>query len=302
MSYDIHDLKIGELPAELPKVEGLDELIGNTPMLRLSRHGSEDNPVYVKLENTNPSGSIRDRYIAEILGRARRAGQIVAGDTIVLAGINDSAVSAACIGSILRMNTQVFAPLDTSTRLVPIIERYGGVVTISDDDHPLDDCVQHAAKWARESVDRMYVDGYRRSAVRDSYQGIGTEILSALKGIPLGGFVTSVTTGATFREVSRVLRRTNPHLEVRGVRIIENEFATAEENPFIGQIALQDIWEFRDEIARTEGLLLGPKGVACVKRAVELAAELPPGQAVVALNPDSGQRYLGWENKPLFRT
>ena len=231
--------------AKLPRVQQMDELIGNTPLVRLRNLGDDDHPIYVKMENLNPSGSMRDRYIAEIIERAFLAGQLERGDTVTLAGMNDSAVAASFIASILGLKCKIFAPSDSSKRLVLLVQRYGGTVEWTDEAAGLKGAVLSAASWARKAVDRTYVDGYRRSAVKDAYRAIASEILEALEDETLGGFVTSVTTGATFRQVSRLLRASLPTLEVRGARIVENEFATAEENPFIMQIELDEIWKVR---------------------------------------------------------
>ncbi len=282
---------------DLADVESMEALVGNTPLFRM---GEDDSLDFVKLENRNPSGSMRDRYIAEIVERALHAGQIRIGDTVVLASMDDSAVAASFIASVLGLESVVFAPESSSRRLVPLVERYGARIEWIGE-ATLDETAQKAAKWARSSADRFYVDGYRRMAVQDAYKSIATEILAALDGVPLGGFVTSVTTGATFREVSRLLRAKQPDLEVRGARLVENEYATAEENPYITQVGLAEVWSVRDEVASQMGLMLGPKGAACVMLARKLRNEVQPGRAIVALNPDAGQRYLGWENKELFK-
>jgi len=276
-------------------------LIGNTPLIRLGRIGKGRCPIFVKMESLNPSGSVRDRYIAEIVERAFTAQQLRSGDEIALAGINDSAVSAAFVASNLGLSATIFAPVSSSQRLVPLIERYGAKIRWTEDAKGLEGAVLEAAAWARKGFNRLYVDGYRQQAVKESYRNIAMEIIDALNGCSLGGFVTSVTTGGTFREVSRVLRSVQVNLEVRGARLVENEFATAEENPFIRPVNLKEIWDLRDQISAEEGLLLGPKGAACMKLALELEDELPPGRAIVALNPDAGQRYLGWEDIELFK-
>lgn len=288
---------VPEIREELLDVESMDGLVGNTPMVRM---GGDDSLDFVKLENQNPSGSMRDRYIAEIVERALKVGQIRVGDTVVLAGLDDSAVAAALLASVMGLKAVIFAPSSSSRRLVPLVERYGARIEWTGEDS-LEETVQKAARWARSSADRFYVDGYRRIAVKDAYKAIATEILTALDGVPLGGFVTSVTTGATFREVSRLLRAKQPDLEVRGARLVGNEFATAEENPFITQIEMDDVWTVRDEVASDMGLMLGPKGAACVLLSRKLRNEVQPGRAIVALNPDAGQRYLGWEDKELFK-
>ena len=71
-------------------VERIDALIGNTPLVKLNEVGGDDGAdIFVKMENTNPSGSIRDRYITEIIARAVEAGHLFRGDSVALAGLDD---------------------------------------------------------------------------------------------------------------------------------------------------------------------------------------------------------------------
>lgn len=280
----------------------IDQLIGNTPMVRLNKIGKPDGaPIFVKLESLNPSGSIRDRYLREILERALSADQLRSGDTIVLAGIDDSAVSAAFVAHIAGLDTRVHAPRVSAKRLVPLLERFGARI-VWEDTEDLRASTMRAAAWAREQPNALFVDGFRRQAVRTSYGSMAREIVTALADLPLGAFITSVTTGGTFREVSRELRNSQPMLRVAGVRLVENEFATSDELEHVQSMSLDDVWEWRDRVAQREGLLLSPKGAACVKIAVDLQEHVEPSRAIVALNPDAGQRYLGWESAELFKT
>lgn len=283
------------------KTGRVDLMVGKTPLRRLKSMGQGRCPIFIKMENLNPSGSIRDRYIAEIVLRAMDAQSIQVGDEICLAGLNDSAVSASYVASKLGLRCTVFTPESSSKRLLETFEAFGGKIVWTSAAAGLQGAIKEAAKWARDGIDRLYVDGYRRQAVKDSYRYLAMEIIESLEDTPLGGFTTSVTTGATFREVSRALRQMQANLEVRGAKLEENEFATAEENPYISSVNLAQLWEIRDEISEKEGILLGPKGAACVQIALDLEAELAPGRSIVALNPDSGQRYIGWEDSELFR-
>ncbi|MFP4599511.1 MAG: pyridoxal-phosphate dependent enzyme [Persicimonas sp.] len=296
-----------EAPAEpsneLRAVERSDELVGRTTLVRLRRVVDEDGPeVYVKMENTNPSGSIRDRYITEIVTRAVDAGYIVAGDSLAIAGIDDSSVAAAWLTNLLQLDLRVFAPMHSSRRLVPLIERYGADIEWTDEDGGLDSAIDKAAGWARQAADRMYVDGYRRQAVKDAYTDMADEILEALHGRILGAFVTSVTTGGTFRHVAGELRETHPAMQVGGAVLTDYDFPDLRGHAYnrLRKVSLKEAWQMRDRLAREEGLLLGPKGAAAVLVAVEMRADLPDEEVIVALNPDSGQRYLGWEDTPLF--
>lgn len=282
----------------------IDLLIGNTPIVRLRRVGDPAGaPIYVKLEQGNPSGSIRDRYIAEILERAVEAGQTVPGDTIALAGLDDSGLSAALLGGQLGLKTRVFAPVGSSHRLLQLVERFGAEVVWTDEAAGLAGAAHEAACWAREAPDRLYVDAFRRQAVQEAYSAIANEILLALRGQPLGSFITSVTTGGTFREVSRRLREYHPNLRVGGAVLldVDTDALGAQPQDLLARFSMEQAWELRDEVARKEGLMLSPKGAAGVALALQLQRSVSPDHIIVALNPDAGQRYLGWESQPVFR-
>lgn len=290
-------------PAAAPVVERMDRLIGCTPLLHLPRISGDGPPVYVKLEHLNPSGSIRDRYLAEILLRARDAGQLMAGDTVSVAGIDDCSVAAAFLAPRLDLNLRVFAAESASRRLLPLIERYGPDIVWLDGDLDWRDAVDEAVEWARKSHERMFVNGYRREAVRDSYSVVADEILTGLEDQPLGAFVTSVTTGGAYRQVTGELRETHPEMLVGGAVLTEKKFPTLDdEDPrnVLVEVDIEEAWEMRDRLARTEGLLLGPKGAASVALAVQMQDRVDPDSALVALNPDAGQRYLGWEDESLY--
>lgn len=289
--------------ADSRTVERIDELAGCTPLVKLTRlvegPGAD---VYVKMESVNPSGSIRDRYTREIVTQAVRSGYVVAGDTLAIAGLDDSAVAIALLTNLFDLELRIFAPENSSRRLVGLIERYGADLVWTDADLGTQGAISAAAQWSREASDRIFVDGYRREAVNEAYREIADEILAAISGRTLAAFVTSVTTGGTLRHVARALREEHPDLQVGGAVLTNEEFPELAQFSYnhLRKIELDETWRIRDEIARTEGLLLSPKGAAAVHIALEMRRNLPADQVIVALNPDSGQRYLGWEDRPLF--
>lgn len=281
----------------------MDDLVGQTPLVRLNDVVDGDGAaIYVKMENVNPSGSIRDRYITEIVRGAVDAGQVMGGDTLAIAGVDDSAVAAAWLTNLMQLDLRLFAPAHSSRRLVPLIERYGADFVWTDEDAGLQGAIDRAAGWARQGAERMYVDGFRRQAVEDAYTVIADEILEALHGRILGAFVTSVTTGGTLRHVAAELREAHPALEVGGAVLTDRDFSELNRHAYtrLRRVGLEEAWRMRDRIAQSEGLLLSPKGAASVLLACEMRESLPDEEVIVALNPDSGQRYLGWEDTPLF--
>ncbi len=278
------------------QVEHMNRLVGNTPLMRLAHIGDPAGaPIYIKLENVNPSGSIRDRYIAEILQRSSDAGQTMQGDEIALAGLDDSTLSAAFLAATLDLTIHVFMPRAQSNRLLSIATRMGVML------HPvagdLDEAQRQAVSWSHDRPNRSFIDGFRSSAVRHAYQGIADEILLAMRGKKIHTFITSVSTGSTFRAVAPFLRECHPELRMAGALVldVDPETLKQQESDLLEHVSLERIWQVRDEVARREGFLLGPKGAACVALAIDLQPQCPAQQAIVALNPDAGQRYLGHE-------
>lgn len=285
------------------QVTAMNQLVGNTPLVRLTRTGKQGGaPIYVKLENLNPSGSIRDRYIAEILQRSSDAGQTMPGDEIALAGLDDSTLSAAFLAATLGLTIHTFLPRGQSTRLLPICERMGVVI------HPVDGDMQAtreaAVAWSHAHHNRSFIDGFRHIAVRDAYRGIADEILLAMRGKKIGTFITSVSTGSTFREVAPYLRDTHPDLRMAGAVVLDADLDALRQNTkdHLEHVDMARIWSVRDAVARAEGILLGPKGAACVALAMDIQKDCPVDQTIVALNPDAGQRYLGHEDHFCFPT
>ncbi len=282
-------------------VDSLQRLIGHTPLVQLQRVVEPHlAPIFVKMESFLPSGSLRDRYLSETLERARLAGQIEENDSVSIAGLNDSAVSAAFLSAKMGVKLHIFAPERSGQRLLQVVEHYGAVVEWTDAHAGLEGSVKEASEWARKSHDKIYIDAYRRKAVKGAYSAIAAEILEALNGRPLSGFVTSVTTGATFIEVSKILTAHHPQLIVKGVTLAENDYVSCDLEG-LEIMNVEETWEYRNNIAQKEGIILGPKGAACVATALKLQDDVPPDSAIIALNPDSGRSYIGWEDEPLFQ-
>lgn len=301
MSYTPPKISL-DAPQAIARV---DELVGNTQLVLLASESPEGKaPIYLKMENTNPSGSIRDRYIAEVLQRSVDAGQTMAGDQVAIAGLDDSAVSAALLGGMLGLEVHVFTPHDSCERLLQMIDRASATLHFTPDDLGLEHATEQAASWARVEPDRLYIEGFRREAVRDSYRAIAQEILLATGDKKLGSFITSVSTGGTFKQVAPYLREHYPDLTVGGAVLIDidPEPLRQHDRDVLERIDLELAWSIRDEVARHDGFILGPKGAACVALARQLQEQLPPDEMIIALNPDAGQRYLGWEHCPLFKT
>jgi cysteine synthase A len=293
----------------------VSQLIGHTPLITLSRLAEPGQPeVLVKHEGFNPGGSIRDRTVLEILDNAFASGLLRRGDEVVVAGASNSAVAACVIGQARGCRVTVFHPKSGPHRLVELLRRAGATLIETNGPGGLAHSVTEGAIYARQHIGRIFIDTGRREALKDAIQHIAREIIEALEGQPLGAFVTSCSTGATLRIVSQELRVQYPELEVVGVTIAApaqrqgyyDDAVTADRVPAANPPGAQSVllpesaaWRARGLLARTEGLLLGPKGASAALTALRLRPRVPPDRAIVALSIDGGQRYLGSEPKEI---
>ncbi len=301
-----------ELHTEVwPPAHDITELIGHTPLIELGRLAPDAPEVLVKHEGFNPGGSIRDRTVLEILDNAFASGLLRRGDEVVIAGATNSAVAACVIGQARGCSVTVFHRAGGPRRLLELLSRAGANL-IQTSTAGLDGTVLEAANYARDSHDRIFIDAGRREALQDAMRHIAREIIEALEGRHVGAFVTSFSTGSTLRIVSKELRVQYPELTVVGVKIATPESRDGFYDDVAPSLVLDaatragadaqrlvmtesEAWRARALIARTEGLLLGPKGAAAALTALRLRPHIPADRAIVALSIDGGHRYFGAE-------
>ena len=302
-----------ELHTEVwPVAHDVTELIGHTPLIEL-RHLAPGAPeILIKHEGMNPGGSIRDRTVLEILDNAFASGLLRRGDEVVIAGATNSAVAACVIAHARGCTVTVFHPATWPGHLLGLLRSAGAALIPYDGPGGLDATVLEAANYAREHHTRIFIDAGRREALQDAVRHIAREIIEALDGHHVGAFVTSFSTGSTLRIVSHELRVQYPELTVIGVKIATPDArdgfyddvapslvvdAATRAGSDAQRIAMseREAWQARALIARTEGLLLGPKGASAALTALRVRASIPGDRAIVALSIDAGGRYFGAE-------
>lgn len=284
-------------PPELRPLAGsVLDLIGGTPVIELpERAVGPGAPIWVKHEGGEPGGSIRDRFFKEVLDHAESTGLAVPGDELVLAGVDNAAISAALVGHARGYQITVFHPRGGDRRLVKLLMETGARLRWSPADAGLPGAVEHASAYAREQsgeAARIFLRGERPEALGAVIQRVAAEIRDVLEGQALGALVVSVTSDDAWRRYIDAARDIFPDALLAAVAFEEDGL-----EPGPGRLVLpaQTAWEARAWIARGAGLLLGPRGAGAVWGAVQLRDRVPAGSALVAVSIDSGLRWLGWE-------
>lgn len=293
--------------------ETITERIGRTPLFCLQRlpaaHGVSDRVQFlVKAEWYNPGGSVKDRAALRIVQEAMRQGQLSNGRRLLDATSGNTGIAYAMIGAAWGFGVTLVVPASISEERRAILQAYGAELIYSDPYEGTDGAIRLARQLAAEFPDRyFYADQYSNPANwMAHYEGTGPEILEQTQGA-ITHFVAGLGTTGTMMGTGRCLKEANPEIVLVGVQP-DDPFHGLEGLkhlptalvPAIYEPSLIDRMEFVDteeayqlarELARSEGLLVGPSAAAAVVAGLRVARELERGVVVMIL-PDSGLKYL----------
>lgn len=310
------------------KLQRLDYLIGNTPMLQL-RYCYKGQPgrIYVKCEYYNLSGSIKDRMALYILKQAYKRGQISPGDTIVEATSGNSGIAFAAVGRALGHPVRIIMPDWLTRERFGLIRSMGAEVKlVSRKEGGFIRSIQLAGEMALQDA-RVFLPRQfeNKENVQAHEHSTGPEIWHQLRrlGRQPDAFVAGVGTGGTVMGVGNYLRRHNPHIRIHPLEPAESP--TLSSGCKVGSHRIQGISdEFVPPIVRLDelhpvvqahdsdailmaqkmaaqlGLGVGFSSGANVIGAIRLQQELGPEATVVTVLPDSNKKYLStdllWEH------
>ncbi len=290
------------------------ETIGRTPIIRLNRIAPEGVQLYVKAEFFNPGGSVKDRLAHAILLDAEQKGLLKPGDTLVEAtsGNTGIALAMACAARGYRFVAVMSETFSVERR--KLIRAYGGKVILTAAAERGTGMVRRAQELA-DKHGWLLANQFGNPANPAYHRNTtAAEILREFATGRLDHFVTGWGTGGTLTGVGEVLKAARP-----GIRIHAAEPAVApllsgkEWSPhkiqgwtpdFIPDVLNRDIadqiWTVGDEAARDmarrlateEGLFVGLSSGATVHAALDVAKTAQSGDAILAMLPDTGERYL----------
>ena len=286
--------------------------IGNTPLFRLYRvadgipAGVE---VYVKAEQFNPGGSVKDRAALYMIEQARRSGFMRGGRTLLDATSGNTGIGYAMIGAAWGLSVSVCLPKNASPERKRILRSYGAKIIESDPNGTTDSAQRLAHELAQKFPNTyVYLDQYNNEANwRAHYEGTGPEIWQQTQG-RVTHFVTCLGTTGTFVGTSRRLKEYKPTVRaisvqpesplhgIEGMKHLPTAIVPGIYDPTLSdeeiRVSTEDAQATRDRLSLEEGLLVGTSSGANVFAALRLARTLPSGSVVVTILCDSGERYL----------
>jgi cystathionine beta-synthase len=293
--------------------------VGDTPLVAVDRLAEGLRPrIVVKLESSNPGGSVKDRIALPLIEAAERAGLLKPGGVIVEPTSGNTGVGLAMAAAVKGYRC-IFVMADKqSEEKRALLRAYGAEVVVCPTDVEPDDERSYyrvSDRLAHETPGGWKPDQYTNPANPQAhFLTTGPEIWEATEG-RITHFVAGIGTGGTVSGVGRYLHQQRPDLVVVGADTEGSVFSGGPIHPYLTEGIGEDFWpgtydaDVADVIVRVsdrdafltaraataaEGILVGESGGTALWAALQVARELEdPDALFVVLLPDSGRNYLG---------
>jgi len=295
--------------------DGALDLIGHTPLVRLARiTGDNGAEVCGKLESNNVAGSVKDRPALSMILAAEQAGLLSPGSTVVEATSGNTGISLAMICAVRGYRCVIVMPEDMSIARRHLLKAYGADVVLTAAEHGMAGAVDRAERVLESTPGAMMCGQFENPANPEIHSKTTAEEIWEATGGKVDAFVAGVGTGGTLTGVGRVFKERDPKIRIiaveprasavlsggkpglHGIQGLGAGFIPAVlDTELIDEvITVTDLAAERmtKRLAREEGLLLGPSAGANVHAALEVSRRLQPGQRVVTILCDGGERYL----------
>ena len=290
------------------------ELIGNTPIIKLSKMVDENSAdVYVKLEKNSLTGSVKDRAALNMIIQAEELGLLKKGGTIVEPTSGNTGIALALIGKLKGYRVIIVMPDTMSEERRQIIKAYGAELVLTEGAKGMTGSIEKALEMAKDDPNYFVPQQFSNKFNAQIHEK--TTALEIIKDIPdIKAFVAGVGTGGTISGTGKKLKEYNSNIKVYAVEPKESAvISTGKSGPhkiqgigagFVTDIYNKDVvdevititaeesFKIVKELVEKEGLFLGISSGASIGVALQLAKGMKKGEKVVAIAPDGGEKYL----------
>ena len=295
-----------------------DELIGNTPLLRLSNIEKKFNlkaKLFAKLEFMNISGSAKDRVAKAMILDAEKSGKLKPDSVIIEPTSGNTGIGLASVGTSRGYKVIIVMPDTMSKERQLLIKAYGAELVLTDGTKGMKGCIEKAESLAKEIPNSFIPDQFSNpSNPKVHKETTGPEIWNDTDG-KVDIFVAGVGTGGTITGVGEFLKEKNPNIKIVAVEpedspLLSKGIAGSHKIQGIGAnfvpkilntdiydeiitIKNEEAFDAKNLLGTTEGILVGISSGASLSAAIKLAQrEENAGKNIVAFFVDTGERYL----------
>ncbi len=295
------------------------ETIGRTPVIRINNMAPQGFDMYVKVEAFNPLGSVKDRLAIGIINDAEAKGQLTPGQTVVEATSGNTGIALAMVCAVkgypfVAVMAESFSierrklmrVMGAKVILTPAAERATGMLRLAEE------LAEKHGWFLTRQFENEANPAYHRNTT-------GPEVLSDFAGERLDYYVSGYGTGGTVTGAGQILKLARPDIRIivtepEGAALLQgNEWQPHKIQgwtpDFIPEVLDRDVYDENIpvsdeesiatalELARREGIFCGISSGATFAAALKVAAQAEPGSVILAMLPDTGERYL---STPLF--
>ena len=297
---------------------GLTELIGRTPLLKLNKYGQDQDlkgNIIVKLEYYNPAGSVKDRVGKEMIEEAEKKGVLKPGATIIEPTSGNTGIGLAAVAASKGYKAIFTMPDTMSIERRKLLAAYGADIVLTPGADGMKGAIAKAEELNKEIpgsiIPGQFVNPDNPKA---HYENTGPEIWKDAEG-KVDAFVSAVGTGGTLTGTGKFLKEQNPDIKVVAVEPKDSpvlsggqpgphkiqgigagfvpDILDTELYDEIITVANEDAFETSRNFAKAEGILIGISSGSALWAAVQLAKRDEfAGKNIVAILADNGERYL----------
>jgi cysteine synthase len=299
------------------KARSILETIGRTPVVRLSRLFPGDKEVWVKLERSNPGGSIKDRIALAMVEDAEKRGALKKGSVIIEPTSGNTGIGLAIVAAVKGYRLILVMPESMSVERRRILSAYGAEVDLTPREKGMKGSIARAEELAaatpgawipQQFENQANVEVHKTTTAREILEDFPEGLDVLITGVGTGGHITGVTevvrakfpklqSFAVEPTLSPVLSggAPGPH-PLQGIgagfipAIMKKELLTG-----VIQVTKDEAFQFAQRAAKEEGIFLGISSGASLAAVAKKLPDLPAKSRILTFNYDTGERYLSIE-------
>lgn len=298
--------------------DNICQVIGKTPIVRLNRIPQDGwAEMLVKLESFNPGGSVKDRIGLSMIEAAEREGRLRPGGTIVEPTSGNTGIGLAMVGAAKGYKVILTMPDDYSVERMNLLRAYGAKVVLTPRAEAMQGAIDKAEEILRQHPDYFMPQQFKNPSNPEIHRKTTAKEILEVLGDRLDALVVGVGTGGTATGAGEIVKHKIKSLKVFGVEPAESPiFSGGKPGPhkiqgigagFIPDVLNREIVDrfipvsYNDacagarRLAEQEGILCGISSGAILHASCAVAPELGHGKRLLAILPDTGERYLSTE-------
>jgi len=296
------------------KANNVNELIGNTPHLKLNRLFPSEYEVWVKLEKDNPGGSIKDRIALEMIEDAEQAGRLKPGGVIIEPTSGNTGIGVAMVAAVKGYRVVLVMPESMTVERRSIMKLFGAEFVLTPREKGMRGAIETAHQLLADTQDAWMPGQFENPANPRVHRTKTAEEILADFPEGFDYLITGVGTGGHITGVSQVLKAKFPKMKTFAVEpelspVLSGGIHSPHPIQGIGAgfvpdvldrsmldgiitVSNEEAYEFTRKAALLEGLFIGVSSGASLAAISKKLPEIPSGSRILTFNYDTGERYL----------